>query len=323
MILLLDEHLVVVNKPSGLPVHRGVAKDEDVALTRVRALTGGLVYPAHRLDRGTSGALLFARSKEMAGALGRLFEEGLIQKKYLALVRGRPPATGSVDHPIPRTEDGDRVPAVTRFRVLGTSPVDRCALVEAMPETGRWHQVRRHMKHISHPIVGDVKHGKGDINRHYRTTYGLQRLALHASFLGFRHPTTRLPVSVFAPVPDDLAEPLRMLQLDPLSRGLRCFEAGEYFEAHEIWEDEWRASKLPYWQGLIQVAAGLHKLLSMRAPEPAERLLRKAATKLEGELRDEVGRCADAIAADRFSSAGLSAVIRRSSPGVRPSTDNL
>ncbi|MEI8259617.1 MAG: pseudouridine synthase, partial [Deltaproteobacteria bacterium] len=162
---------------------------------------------------GTSGALLFARSSEAAALLGRAFEEGRVEKRYLALVRGRPPASGTIDHPVPRQEAGARVPALTRFRTVATSPVDRCSLVEAMPETGRLHQVRRHLKHIHHPLVGDVNYGSGDINRHYRAVYDLHRLALHAHFLAFEHPFTHERVTINAPMPDDLGLALVALGL--------------------------------------------------------------------------------------------------------------
>ena len=212
-LLHLDAHVVVANKPSGLLVHRGWDNDDDVAMFRVRDAIGEHVYPVHRLDRGTSGALLFARSREAAATLGKAFESGRIDKRYLALVRGAPPDSGVVDYAIPKSEGGPRVPALTRFRVLGRSPVDRCSLVLAMPETGRLHQVRRHLCHIHHPIVGDVKHGSGQINRHYRAGYALHRLALHAVTLGFDHPVTGARVDVVAPVPDDLAPALLALGL--------------------------------------------------------------------------------------------------------------
>ena len=125
-----------------------------------------------------------------AATLAKAFEEGKIEKRYLALVRGTPPAEGVVDYPIPKAEGKPRVPAVTRFRTVARSPVDRCSLVEAFPETGRLHQIRRHLRHIDHPLIGDVAHGSGQINRHYRATYGLHRLALHPSFLAFVHPVT-------------------------------------------------------------------------------------------------------------------------------------
>ena len=98
-----------------------------------------------------------------------------------------------------------------KFRVVARSPVDRCSLVEAMPKTGRLHQIRRHLRHINHPLVGDVKHGSGVINRHYRAEYGLHRLALHAHRISFAHPVTGTIVSVTAPIPEDLGRPLALL----------------------------------------------------------------------------------------------------------------
>lgn len=212
-LLHVDTYVVVANKPSGLLVHRGWDKDDDVAMFRVRDAIGQHVHPVHRLDRGTSGALVFARTREVASTLGRAFEAGRVDKRYLALVRGTPPDEGVIDYAIPKSEDGPRAPAVTRFRVLGRSPVDRCSLVLAMPETGRLHQVRRHLCHINHPIVGDVNHGSGEINRHYRAKYALHRLALHAVRIAFNHPVTDASVDVVAPVPDDLAPALVALGL--------------------------------------------------------------------------------------------------------------
>ena len=216
-LLYADEHLVVAQKPSGLLVHRGWDNDDDVAMFRVRDAIGGYVYPVHRLDRGTSGALVFARTKAAASALAQAFENGAVEKSYLALVRGAPPESGTIDHAIQKREDGPRVPAVTRFRVVARSPVDRCSLVEASPETGRLHQIRRHLRHIDHPLVGDVNYGSGVINRHYRARYGLHRLALHARRVAFAHPETGVRVDVVAPVPADLAGPFLALGLPALS----------------------------------------------------------------------------------------------------------
>ena len=217
-LLFVDPWVVVANKPSGLLVHRGWDDDDDVAMFRVRDAIGQHVHPLHRLDRGTSGALLFARTREAAAVLARAFEEGRIDKRYLALVRGAPPESGVIDYAIEKKEGGARVPAVTHFRRIACSPVDRCALVEAMPQTGRLHQVRRHLRHIDHPLVGDVKHGSGVINRHYRATYGLHRLALHAHLLAFDHPTTNARVVVSAPLPDDFSSALDKLGLLELGR---------------------------------------------------------------------------------------------------------
>lgn len=212
-ILFCDEHLVVVNKPSGLLVHRGWDNDEDVMMTRVRDALGDRVNPVHRLDRGTSGALVFGRTTECTSALNTLFANGDVAKEYLALVRGTPPAAGSVDTPVPQREGGERVAALTEFRLLGSSTVDRCSLVCAMPKTGRLHQVRRHMKHAGHPLIGDVNYGHGDLNRHYRSLYGLHRLALHARSVSFAHPHTNETLHLVAPLPADLSEPLRALGL--------------------------------------------------------------------------------------------------------------
>jgi len=212
-ILFVDAHVVVANKPSGLLVHRGLDRDDDVAIFRVRDAVGEHVHPLHRLDRGTSGALLFARTRSVAATLSRAFEEGRVDKRYLALVRGTPPDSGTIDYAIPKDEGGPRVRAVTRFRRIARSTVDRCSLVLAIPETGRLHQVRRHLRHINHPLVGDVTHGSGEINRHYRAAYALHRLALHASFLGFEHPVTGVRVEVRAPMPEDLASALALLAL--------------------------------------------------------------------------------------------------------------
>jgi tRNA pseudouridine65 synthase len=212
-ILFADESLVIVNKPSGLLVHRGWDNDEDVMMMRVRDALGARVNPIHRLDRGTSGALVFGLTTEATSRLSALFANSEVSKTYLALVRGVAPAEGMVDSPVPQSEDGPRVNALTRFRLLGTSTIDRCSLVCATPETGRLHQVRRHLKHAGHPLLGDVNYGKGDLNRRFRELYNLHRLALHARTISFVHPVTAERVCAVAPVPDDLALPLDALGL--------------------------------------------------------------------------------------------------------------
>ena len=208
-ILYRDGDLAIVNKPSGMLVHRGWDNDAVVAKTELRDAIGRHVFPVHRLDRATSGALAFALSSEMAAALQPQFEQGGVRKRYLALVRGIPPERGVIDSPVPRSEDGPRVSAVTEFRRLFT--FERYSLVEACPKTGRLHQIRRHLKHLGHPVVGDVNYGRGEINRLFRERYGLHRLALHALELELAHPRTGAPVAVRAPVPDDLAGPLRAM----------------------------------------------------------------------------------------------------------------
>jgi tRNA pseudouridine65 synthase len=180
-------------------------------MTALRDQLGRHVFPVHRLDRATSGVLLFALSSEMAAKLQAEFEAGTVRKQYLALVRGTPPASCVVDHPVPKTEDGPRVPAVTEVRTLGTS--GRFSLVLAEPRTGRLHQVRRHLKHLGHPLVGDVNYGRGEINRLFREQYGLHRLFLHAWTLALPHPRTGAPLAACAPVPAELQRVLEALEL--------------------------------------------------------------------------------------------------------------
>lgn len=200
----------MVDKPSGMIVHRGPhTGDERGLVSHLRDLIGQRVHPVHRLDRGTSGVLLLALDVEAARALGAAFAGATIGKRYLALVRGVPPDAGVIDHPISRREDGPRVAAVTEYRRLDT--IGRYSWVEARPRTGRLHQVRRHLKHISCPIIGDVNYGKGEHNRLFRDQYDLRRLALHARLLTFPHPRTGEPTTIEAPLPDDLAGPLRAL----------------------------------------------------------------------------------------------------------------
>jgi tRNA pseudouridine65 synthase len=205
-VLHLDEHLVAIDKPPGLLVHRTqlAAHEEEAALQRLRDQLGRTVWPVHRLDRGTSGVLLFALSPEVASLLGAMFEQGRMDKRYLALVRGWPAVdAGLIDHPLARDPElpsagQTMLDAQTRWRVrdryewpVVTNPrfaTTRVALLEAEPLQGRRHQIRRHLKHIAHPILGDATHGKGPLNRAVAAHLGVQRLWLHACELRFTHP---------------------------------------------------------------------------------------------------------------------------------------
>ena len=209
---------MAVDKPPGLLVHRTAlaAGEQEAALQIVRDQLGRAVWPVHRLDRGTSGVLVFALSAEVAGALGAMFEGGQMRKRYVALVRGWPAAgEGLIDHPLARDPElpsagQPMLQAQTRWRVLqrlewplATDPrfaTTRVALLEAEPLQGRRHQIRRHLKHIAHPILGDATHGKGPLNRAVAGHLGLQRLWLHASRLGFTHPVTGAALELQAPL---------------------------------------------------------------------------------------------------------------------------
>jgi tRNA pseudouridine65 synthase len=212
-----DEHLVVIDKPPGLLVHRTqlAAHEGEAALQLLRDQLGRTVWPAHRLDRGTSGVLLFALSAEMASSLGSMFEQGAMDKRYLALVRGWPAADeGVVDHPLARDPElpsagQPLLEAQTRWRVLqrlewpvasdARFTTTRVALLEAEPMRGRRHQIRRHLKHMAHPILGDATHGKGPLNRAVAAHLGVNRLWLHAQRLQFIHPATGAALSLEAP----------------------------------------------------------------------------------------------------------------------------
>lgn len=175
------------------------------------------VHPAHRLDRGTSGAIVFALDPEAASDLSGQFARGEVRKRYLALVRGEPPAEGVVDDPLSRGKGAEPLPAETSFQRLATRHVQprTLSLVAAWPRTGRLHQIRRHLQHIDHPVINDSNHGDCRMNRRVRAIYPLQRLALHARSIRFADPSTGDEVHVVAPVPADLTDAWLEMGFDP------------------------------------------------------------------------------------------------------------
>ena len=200
MIVHRDARCVVVDKPSGVATHRGWDDGDDALLQRVRDAVGCYVYPIHRLDRGASGLVLFALDADAARALSAAWPDA--DKRYLAITRGHPPDHLVIDHPVPRAPGEQRVPA--RTEIWRRETFGRYALVEARPRTGRLHQIRRHLKHLSCPLIGDVNYGKGEHNRIFRTDHSLHRLALHCHHLAIAHPDgTRLTAT--SPLPADLA----------------------------------------------------------------------------------------------------------------------
>lgn len=214
-ILYRDEILVVINKPSGLAVHRGASNDRVTALSEVRNLMGLWVHPVHRLDQGTSGALLFALDRRWVAPLQAQFTSNVVFKRYVALVRGTPNPKGLIDYAIPRQKGGPRVPAKTRYEVREC--FERHAWLSIQPLTGRMHQIRRHLKHIFHPVIGDTTYGDGRVNREFRIRFELHRLALHAAELRFEHPLDGHVIEAHAPVPDDLRRPLSRMGLAALA----------------------------------------------------------------------------------------------------------
>lgn len=223
-ILHADPWLVAVAKPPGLAVHRSDhVHDRAPALQRVRDQLGRWVYPVHRLDRATSGVLLFALDPTTARAVGEALQRRDVDKRYLAVVRGWAPEHAEIDHPLREHREAAPQSAQTTLRRLGTVelpiavgryPQARYSLVELRPHTGRLHQLRKHMAHLRHPIVGDVRHGEGRHNRLFRERFGVQRMLLHASTLSLPHPVTGEPLRLHAPLPEELAGLLAALGWD-------------------------------------------------------------------------------------------------------------
>ena len=231
-ILYRDDGLIAIDKPSGLLVHRSDIdrRETRFAVQLLRDQIGRRVYPAHRLDRGTSGVLLFAYDGETASKLGAQFESRAVEKTYLAVVRGHPPESGVIDHPLARRPDDYEhlpanaslaaQPALTRYRRLAVAelpyavdryPTSRYALVELSPETGRRHQLRRHLKHLAHPIIGDSTYGKGRHNRLFQEVFSCQRMLLACTRLVLHHPTSGTPLRIDAPPSEDFARVLAAL----------------------------------------------------------------------------------------------------------------
>lgn len=195
-LLYRDDDLLAVNKPSGVAVHRGWSDDTTPLLQRARQQFGVRLYPVHRLDRATSGVVLFALNTQVANQLQSQFSSGQVHKRYLAVCRGHALSEVTVDHPLAEEKGAAPKPAVTHFRLRAS--FERYGLIEASPITGRTHQIRKHLKHIAHPIIGDVRYGKGEHNRYFRERFGLHRLALHCAELVLSQPRSGEPLRIVA-----------------------------------------------------------------------------------------------------------------------------
>lgn len=211
-VLYRDDVIAVVNKPAGLMVHDSkLARGErDFAADRLREQFGRPIHLIHRLDRATSGCLLLAFDRDAASVLGRQFMSREVEKRYLAVCRGWPSEEAiSIDHPL----DGgpgkpEKKPAITHIRVLARGeleepaagfPTSRYALLECLPDTGRFRQIRRHLKHIDHHLIGDTSHGDGRRNLAFRMR-GVHRMLLHAHRLVFTHPGSGEKLAPVAPL---------------------------------------------------------------------------------------------------------------------------
>lgn len=215
-VLFQDSNFVAVDKPSGLLVHRSaMARGETVsALALLRDQLGQWVYPVHRLDRATSGVLLFALSSEAARALSESFRNNTVQKTYFAVVRGHTDLSGEIDRPLrknPLNKNSPYLESRTSYERVATADVPvavgkhataRYSIIRVRPLSGRLHQIRRHLCTVSHPLVGDTVYGDGRHNRFFREKFGLQRLLLCAARLEFSHPLSGERVGIRAPSVD-------------------------------------------------------------------------------------------------------------------------
>ena len=220
-ILFQDDHLVAVHKPAGLLVHRSMIDRHETqfALQLVRDQLGRRVYPVHRLDKPTAGVLVFALSAEIARQMMETLMADGVSKTYHAVVRGHTQQDGLIDYPLREQLDKmsdaqarqDKPPqeAVTAYERLATVelphavgryPSSRYSLLRLLPQTGRKHQLRRHLKHIFHPIVGDTTHGDGRHNQFFRDHFACRRLLLAATGMAFTHPVTQAPLDIRAPL---------------------------------------------------------------------------------------------------------------------------
>ena len=223
-VLYQTAELVAINKPHGLLVHRSpIASDaSEFAVQLLRDQLGQRVYPVHRLDRKTGGVLLFALSETMNAAMQQQFMNGQVDKTYLAIVRGYTDDEQTIDYPLRRDDGpGTLQDAVTHLRTLqrtevpisfGKHATSRYSLVELIPETGRMHQLRKHMAHILHPIIGDRPHGCNKQNKLFLEHFEMNTMLLHAQQLSFIPPGTADPVMVTAPLQDEFRRMVDGLQ---------------------------------------------------------------------------------------------------------------
>lgn len=194
-VIYQSENLVAINKPHGLLVHRTkIAADAtEFAIQILRDQLGQKVYPVHRLDRKTSGVLLFAKNEEYNSICQKLFQERKIQKSYIAIVRGFTPDQKTIDYPL--TENNKTQEATTHFKTIqrfelqipfGKFSTSRYSLIRVTPLTGRFHQIRKHMAHIFHPIIGDRPHGCNKQNKLWKDKFQMDTMLLHAENISFQ-----------------------------------------------------------------------------------------------------------------------------------------
>jgi tRNA pseudouridine65 synthase len=225
-IVYQDEYLIAINKPHGLLVHRSkIANDAtEFALQMLRDQIGRHVNPVHRIDRKTGGVLLFAFDKEVEIEMQKQFQEGLVEKYYLAILRGYAPDQMDIDYPLAK-ENGTIQEAFTSFTTLQKSEIaiasgkhqtSRYSLVLANPKTGRMHQLRKHFAHIFHPIIGDRPHGCNKQNRLFKEQFQMDTMLLHAAEIKFIHPVTAKPTIIKANLQSEFNRMMEVIGFEKL-----------------------------------------------------------------------------------------------------------
>ena len=222
-IIYQDENLIAINKPHGLLVHRTqIAADAtDFALQILRDQIGKRVFPIHRIDRKTSGVLLFGLNNEIVSMVQQTFLDFQVEKKYMAIVRGFFPEKIEVDYPL--TNDRNKTQnAITFFQKIKQTELDipfgkhltsRYSLVEAIPKTGRQHQIRKHLNHLRHPIIGDRPHGCNKQNKLFKERWNFKTILLHAKELKFIHPVLKKELHLSASLSPEFLQMKKILQL--------------------------------------------------------------------------------------------------------------
>lgn len=210
-----DEHIVIINKPAGLLTHRSKkSSDRDSVVDRLKLMFSTPPSPVHRLDRATSGLLICTFDSESAALLGKAFEEKRVSKEYISVLRGFTDPEGIIDRPLSKDGEGELQEASTSYERLETIEIpvannkyksSRYSLVRIKPSTGRFHQIRRHMAGIGHPVIGDTSHGDLRHNRIITDYWGNDRLLLHCEALSFPHPRNDEILSIRVSVPEDMS----------------------------------------------------------------------------------------------------------------------
>ncbi len=220
-ILYEDESIVAINKPPGIMVHpTKITEDDQFILPLLVAQLQQEVFAIHRIDRGTSGVLLFGKNKTTVRALSKQFQEREVDKMYVAITRGFAPVSETIDYPIAREPHLPKRKAVTHIKTIHTHelPVPigpyqtaRYSIVKAFPQTGRRHQIRRHLTHLRYPVIGDKRYGDNKHTRYWREELGIDRMLLHAKELAFMHPANQQLIRLEAPFGETFQKAFELL----------------------------------------------------------------------------------------------------------------